>query len=56
MPWVVYIDIPQGQVSFHSPDRYIGPDYMGEWDGSHMSEERILSYCDRVLSSTSETV
>src|SRR4051812_36241925 len=34
---VLYIDLPQGQVSFHSPTRYKGPDYPGEWDGQRAS-------------------
>ncbi len=43
---VIYIDIPQGQVSFHSPHRMQGPDYPGDWDRQHKSEERILAFCD----------
>ena len=35
---VLYIDLPQGQVSFHSATRYRGPDYGGDWDGDHKSE------------------
>ena len=46
---VVYIDLPQGQVSFHSTERYRGPDYQGESDGDHKSEERILAFCDSVM-------
>lgn len=30
---VLYVDIPTGQVSFHSPMRGVGPDYPREWDG-----------------------
>jgi hypothetical protein len=44
--WVLYVDLPQGQVSFHSPVRYVGPDYAGEFDGAHQSAERILRFCD----------
>ena len=47
--WVLYVNIPHGQVSFHSPCRGIGPEYPGSWDGSHKSEERILAYCDAVM-------
>lgn len=48
--WVLYVDIPIfGQVSFHSPSRDIGPDYPGEWDKSHFSAERIIHFCDSVL-------
>jgi len=44
---VLYVDIPgQGQVSFHSPSRLKGPDYLGEWDGLNgSSEQRIISFC-----------
>jgi hypothetical protein len=48
--WVLYIDLPQGQVSFHSPDRGAGPEYAREFDGAHKSEERILAFCDEVFS------
>jgi hypothetical protein len=46
--WVLYVDLPNGQVSFHSPERYDGPDYPGEWDGRRASEERIISFCQQV--------
>jgi hypothetical protein len=46
---VLYIDFPNGQVSFHSTDRFAGPNYPGEWDEEHTSEERILSFCDGVM-------
>ncbi len=48
---VLYIDLPNGQVSFHSTDRFVGPKYPGEWDGEHKSEQRILSFCDEVMRS-----
>lgn len=48
-PHVLYIDLPIiGQVSFHSPARYEGPDYSGAWDGSHQSESRVVEFCERV--------
>lgn len=46
--WVLYIDLPQGQVSFHSPNRLSDHDYRGEWDKEHRSGERILVFCDSV--------
>lgn len=48
--WVLYVDLPEiGQVSFHSPERYDGPDYEGEWDGIRgASEHRIMRFCDSV--------
>lgn len=30
--WVLYVEIPTGQVSFHCASRIKGPDYLGEWD------------------------
>lgn len=45
---VLYVDLPQGQVSFHSDQRLHGPDYGGEWDQQNKSRERILAYCDAV--------
>lgn len=30
---VLYVDLPTGQVSFHTELRGQGPDYRGEWDG-----------------------
>jgi hypothetical protein len=47
--WVMYIDLPQGQVSFHCTKRYAGPDYAGEWDQQRASAERILAFCDSVF-------
>lgn len=47
--WVLYIDLPHGQVSFHSTERFGGPDYPAEFDGSHASAERICSFCDFVF-------
>jgi hypothetical protein len=54
--WVLYVEIgcvaeggKIGQVSFHSTERYEGPDYPGDWDHLKMSERRILEFCDRVM-------
>jgi hypothetical protein len=47
--WVLYVDLPTGQVSFHSATRGNGPDYPGDWDGQHASAERIIAFCDQVL-------
>lgn len=46
--WVLYVDLPTGQVSFHSADRLSGPDYLGSWDHKKESCERILAFCDAV--------
>lgn len=52
--WVLYIDLPDGQVSFHSAERASGPDYLSEWDNTHRSAERILAFCDQVMSREAE--
>jgi hypothetical protein len=46
--WVLYVDLPTGQCSFHTASRLNGPDFDGEWDGIGMSKERICRYCDMV--------
>jgi len=47
---VLYVDLPNGQVSFHAPQRIPDcPDYPGEWDQKHASEERICAFCDSVI-------
>ena len=48
--WVLYVDLPTGQVSFHSAERLSGPDYAGDWDGVRdASVTRILEYCDSLV-------
>ena len=47
--WVLYVDLPWGQVSFHSIERFSGPDYAGEWDKCRASAERIVAYCQDLL-------
>jgi hypothetical protein len=43
--WVLYVDLPNGQVSFHAGHRGEGPDYAGDWDGvRNMSPTRICRY------------
>jgi hypothetical protein len=49
VPYVLYIDLPQGQVSFHSKERLSGPEYLKGWDGSRKSAERILAFCSTIL-------
>lgn len=46
--WVLYVEIPTGQVSFHAATRGVGPDYPGDWDGSGLSVARILEYTNTV--------
>ena len=47
---VLYLDLPQGQVSLHSVVRFAGQDYHGEWDGTNYSEKRVVTFCDCVWS------
>lgn len=47
---VLYVDLPTGQVSFHTAPRGEGPDYGGEWDGVRgSSADRICRFCARLL-------
>ena len=44
IPWVVYFDLPTGQVSFHVENRGDGPDYDKPWDGvQNASGDRITA-------------
>jgi hypothetical protein len=50
---VLYVDLPAGQVSFHSASRGAGPDYAGKWDGDRgVSPSRICSWCAKLLEQT----
>jgi hypothetical protein len=50
LPWVLYVDLPTGQVSFHSRARGVGPDYPGVWDGvQRASEPRIIAWAQSLL-------
>lgn len=53
---VLYVDLPTGQVSFHTGGRRQGPDYPGHWDGSGLSALRIVRYCARVLDGATTAV
>ena len=46
---MLYVELPEGQVSFHSAVEYEGPEYDGEWDGDHKSEQRLLKVADAVM-------
>jgi hypothetical protein len=42
---VLYVDLPNGQVSFHTGERGEGPDYPDNWDCvRNMSPQRICRY------------
>lgn len=48
--WVLYIDIPTGQVSFHAPSRGAGPDYPARWDGLRgASHHRVIEWCEQLV-------
>lgn len=47
---VLYVDLPTGQVSFHSERRRDGPDYPGDWDGAReIGGARVCAFCADVL-------
>lgn len=48
--WVLYVDIPTGQVSFHSERRMSARDYPGEWDQTTHSPQRIVQWVTQLLS------
>lgn len=48
--WVLYVDLPTGQVSFHDGARGHGPDYPGNWDGvREVSAVRIVAWVESLL-------
>jgi hypothetical protein len=47
---VLYVEIPTGQVSFHTNNRGKGPNHSGEWDGiRNASPERICRWIAGLL-------
>lgn len=47
---VVYVDLPTGQVSFHSASRGAGPEYPAQWDGAAgTAPSRICQWCAKLL-------
>lgn len=55
--WVLYVDLPNGQVSFHAAARGEGQIYTGDWDGiKNMSPTRICRFvADLFASSAGQT-
>lgn len=48
--YVLYVDLPTGQASFHSAVRGKGPDYPDKWDGVRAATpQRICAYCAKLL-------
>ena len=53
--WVLYVELPTGQVSFHGAARGPGPDYPRGWDGvPGQSADRIVRWCARLLAQERE--
>ncbi len=51
---VLYVDLPTGQVSFHTDLRGDGPDYPADWDGvPGQSPARICRFAAQVLTEAS---
>ena len=49
---VLYVDLPTGQVSFHTGRRLNGPAYHGAWDGvRHAGADRIIRWIVAMASS-----
>lgn len=49
---VLYVDLPTGQVSFHTERRGTGPDYPGEWDGVRgVGAQRVISWSNSLFQS-----
>lgn len=47
--WVLYVEIPTGQVSFHSEKRINQKDFAGEWDETTSSSTRIIRWTNKLL-------
>lgn len=48
--FVLYVDLPTGQVSFHAEQRGNGPGYAGTWDGRRgLQADRIVRWAAALL-------
>lgn len=48
--FVLYVELPTGQVSFHTSLRGAGPDFTGEWDGMRgQAAGRICTWIARLF-------
>jgi len=53
--WVLYVELPQGQVSFHSYERFEGPDHIRDWDKQKgASEDRVIDFCNSLTAREGE--
>ncbi len=41
---ILYVDLPTGQVSFHNGHRYVGPDYLGQWNYERKSSANVIRW------------
>ena len=47
---VLYVELPTGQVSFHTAVRGAGPDFPGEWDGQRdRASARVCAWAAQIL-------
>ena len=50
LPWVLYVELPTGQVSFHAHRRGDGPTYADAWDGiPGASQWRIIRWAQSLI-------
>lgn len=47
--WVLYVELPSGQVSFHAATAIGQRRFAGEWDRSHNSASRIVCHVASLL-------
>lgn len=52
--WVLYVETPAGQASFHAEARKSDRDYPHDWDGSGASEERIILWASLLMGEISD--
>jgi hypothetical protein len=53
--WVLYVELPTGQVSFHTEARGAGPDHAEPWDGvPGQGPDRICRWVTRLLDQAAE--
>lgn len=51
---VLYVDLPTGQVSFHTQGRGVGPAYPAKWDGAiKQGQSRICRWIERLFKEVS---
>ena len=50
---IIYVELPTGQVSFHTGSRHEGPDFVGQWDGARaVAADRICRFVADLLKSS----